>query len=199
MSLASYSLKNTRVSHFVLVLSVVGGMFAFGQLGKQEDAPFIIKQAVVSTAYPGASAEEVERQITEIVEREVQTTRGVEFLKSESLPGVSIVNVYFFEDISGSEFNQIWDELRRKVENVKSQLPEGASDIVVNDDFGDVFGVYYAVTATDGYTDYDLEKFADFIKRELVTIGEVSKVELYGVQKRVVNIDISMQNLQMRV
>ncbi|MBK8488573.1 MAG: efflux RND transporter permease subunit [Bacteroidetes bacterium] len=195
MSLASYSLKNTRVSHFVLVLSVVGGMFAFGQLGKQEDAPFIIKQAVVSTAYPGASAEEVERQITEIVEREVQTTRGVEFLKSESLPGVSIVNVYFFEDISGSEFNQIWDELRRKVENVKSQLPEGASDIVVNDDFGDVFGVYYAVTATDGYTDYDLEKFADFIKRELVTIGEVSKVELYGVQKRVVNIDISNAKL----
>lgn len=191
MSLASYSLKNKRVSHFILILSLIGGIFAFNQLGKQEDAPFVVKVAVLSTAYPGASAEEVELQITEVIEREVQAARGVEFIKSESLPGVSIINIFFFEDLPGSEFKQIWDELRRKVENVKPKLPPGASDIQVNDDFGDVFGLYYAITATDGYSNYDLEKYADFIKRELVTIGEVSRVELYGVQKRIVNIEIS--------
>ncbi len=168
MSIASYAMSHKRIIHFFLIFSLLGGVIAFNELGKAEDAPFVIKEALLVTQYPGASQFEVEEQVTEVVERTVQATRGIEWIKSESRAGISIVKVGFFESIPKEEFKQIWDELRRKVEDAQFELPPGCQNTMVNDDFGDVFGVYYALTAEEGFEYSELEEYAEFIKREIV-------------------------------
>ena len=178
MSIASYAMNNKQVIHFILVLSLIGGLLAFPKLGKLEDAPFVIKDAVLTTKLPGASAMEVEELLTDPIEEMIQATRGVDYIKSESRPGVSSIKVSMKQDISQEEFNQIWDELRRKVLDVEKNLPPGASKINVNDDFGDVFGIYYAVTADEGYEDRELEQYAKFVKRELVPLKQAAKVSI---------------------
>ena len=195
MSIASYAMNNKQVIHFILVLSLVGGLLAFPKLGKLEDAPFVIKDAVLTTKLPGASAMEVEELLTDPIEEVIQATRGVDYIKSESRPGVSSIKVSMKQDISQTEFNQIWDELRRKVLDVEKKLPPGASKIDVNDDFGDVYGIYYAVTADEGYEDRELEQYAKFVKRELVPLQQAAKVSMYGVQPQVVNISFSQERL----
>jgi multidrug efflux pump subunit AcrB len=195
MSIASYAMSHKRTIHFFLTFSLLGGVIAFNELGKAEDAPFVIKEALLVTQYPGANQFEVEEQVTEVVERTVQATRGIEWIKSESRAGISIVKVGFFESIAKEEFKQIWDELRRKVEDAQFELPPGCQPTMVNDDFGDVFGVYYGLTAEEGFEYSELEEYAEFIKRELVPISEVSKVTLFGVQTKVINVEISDDRL----
>ena len=191
MSIASYAMSHKRTIHFFLTFSLLGGVIAFNELGKAEDAPFVIKEAMLVTQYPGANQYEVEEQVTEVVERTVQATRGIDWIKSESRAGISIVKVAFFESIPKEEFKQIWDELRRKVEDAQFELPPGCQPTMINDDFGDVFGVYYALTVEEGFEYSELEEYAEFIKRELVPISEVSKVTLFGVQTKVINVEIS--------
>ncbi len=163
--------------------------------GKREDAPFVIKEAIFITYYPGASQYEVEEQVTEIIERELQSHPLVDWIKSESRPGFSYVKVSMYQYIPKENFQQIWDELRRKVLDVQPQLPQEASTILVNDDFGDVFGIYYALTADEGFSYEELEDYAQYIKQNLATVKDAAKVELFGIQDRVVNIYVSEQKL----
>jgi multidrug efflux pump subunit AcrB len=152
MNIAGYAINNKQIIHFFLILTLIGGIIAFDMLGKREDAPFVIKEALFMTYYPGASQDEVEEQVTEIIERELQSHPLVDWIKSESKPGFSYIKVSMYQYVPKEQFQQIWDELRRKVLNVQSQLPPEASTILVNDDFGDVFGIYYALTADEGYS-----------------------------------------------
>ncbi len=195
MNIAGYALKNKQVIYFFLVITILGGILAYDMLGKREDAPFVVKEMIISTYYPGASQYEVQEQITEIIEREIQSHPQVDWIKSESKPGFSRIHVSMYQSIAGGEFQQIWDEMRRKVLNVQPQLPKEASTIFVNDDFGDVFGIYYTLTADEGFTYGELEDYAQYIKQKLVTIEDVSKVSLFGIQDRIVNVYISEQKL----
>ncbi|HEC43553.1 MAG TPA: efflux RND transporter permease subunit [Bacteroides sp.] len=195
MNIAGYAINNKQVINFFLILTLFGGIFAFDKLGKREDAPFVIKEAIFMTFYPGASQYEVEEQVTEIIERELQSHPLVDWIKSESKPGFSYIKVSMYQYIPKEEFQQLWDELRRKALNVQSQLPKEASTILVNDDFGDVFGIYYALTADEGFTYEELEDYAQFIKQNLATVKDAAKVELFGIQDRVVNVYISEQKL----
>jgi multidrug efflux pump subunit AcrB len=195
MNIAEYAMSNKRVIHFFLVIMLLGGIVAFNQLGKQEDAPFVIKMAILTTTYPGASAEEVEELITDPIERELQDLSGVDYIKSESRAGISIIKLAMDEAIPQQKFEGIWDQLRRKTLNVQSSLPPEASTIAVNDDFGAVFGIYYAITVDDGYSYAELEDYAKLLQRELVTIGDVGKVTLFGVQPQVVNIELSSDKI----
>jgi len=195
MSIANYAMTHKRVIHFFLVFTILGGILAFPKLGKKEDAPFVIKEAALVTRYPGASAAEVEELVTEVIERKIQATRGYDWMKSESSAGQSYIKIAFFESIPKEEFNQIWDELRRKVEDVQAELPPGCFPTLINDDFGDVFGIYYALTADEGFEYSELEEYAEVIRRELVPISEVSKVELFGTQPKVINVEISQEKL----
>jgi len=195
MNLAGYAVNNKQVINFLLIISILGGVIAFDMLGKREDAPFVIKEAIFVTYYPGANQYEVEEQVTEIIERELQSHPLVDWIKSESRPGFSYVRVSMYQYIPKENFQQIWDELRRKVLDVQPQLPKEASTIFVNDDFGDVFGIYYAITADEGFTYEELEDYAQFIKQNLATVNDAAKVELFGIQDRVINIYISEQKL----
>ena len=195
MSIAGYALKNKQVIYFFLIITVLGGIFAFEHLGKREDAPFVIKQIVFMTYYPGATARQVADQVTEVIEREIQSHPYVDFIKSESSAGFSYIKVDMYQWVPKEQFEQVWDEMRRKILNVQPQLPPEASTIIVNDDFGAVYGIYYAVTADEGYTYDELEDYAQFIKQQLVTAEDVAKVKLFGIQDRVLNVYISDEKL----
>ena len=195
MNIAKYSLDNPKVIYFFLAVMLLGGILSFGALGKKEDSPFVIKTAVLITQYPGASPAEVEELITEPIEREIQSMRRVYKIKSDSYYGMSKINIELSPATPPEEMPQMWDELRRKVLNVQSQLPQGASTIKVSDDFGDVFGIYFALTADEGFSYHDLREWAQRLKVELVTVEGVQKVALFGEQTEVVNAFISMSKL----
>ncbi len=195
MNLAKYSLDNTKVIYFFLAVLLIGGVFSFGKLGKKEDAPFVIKSAVIMTRYPGAEPAEVERLITEPISREIQSMSGVYKIKSESMYGISKITFELLPSLPASSIPQKWDELRRKVLNIQPQLPSGSSVPTVSDDFGDVFGIYYGLTADDGFSYEEMRNWAECIKTQVVTADGVMKVALFGTQTEVVNISISVNKL----
>ena len=195
MNLAKYSLDNTKIIYFFLAVLLIGGVFSFGRLGKKEDAPFVIKTAVIMTRYPGAEPAEVERLITEPISREIQSMSGVYKIKSESMYGLSKITFELQPSLSAASIPQKWDELRRKVLNIQPQLPAGASVPTVSDDFGDVFGIYYGLVGDDGFSYEEMRNWAERIKTQVITAEGVMKVALFGTQTEVINIFISVNKL----
>ena len=195
MNIPKYSLENQKIIYFFLAVMLIGGIYSFFKLPKKEDSPFVIKQAVLVTQYPGATPQEVEKLVTEPIEREIQAMSDVFQIKSESYFGMSKISIELQPTLSLDYMPVKWDELRRKVANIQPRLPSGASSISVSDDFGDVFGIYYALTADEGYTYDDLRNWAQKIKTELSPVPGVQKVYLFGEQTQVVNVKISIPKL----
>ena len=195
MNIPKYSLENQKIIYFFLAVMLIGGIYSFFKLPKKEDSPFVIKQAVLVTQYPGATPQEVEKLVTEPIEREIQAMSDVFQIKSESYFGMSKISIELQPTLSPDYMPVKWDELRRKVANIQPRLPSGASSISVSDDFGDVFGRYYALTADEGYTYDDLRNWAQKIKTELSPVPGVQKVYLFGEQTQVVNVKISIPKL----
>ena len=195
MNLPVYSLENKKIIYFFLAIMLIGGIYSFFKLPKKEDSPFVIKQAVLVTQYPGASPQEVEKLITEPIEREIQSMSDVFQIKSESYFGMSKISIELQPTLAPDYMPVKWDELRRKVANIQPRLPSGASAINVSDDFGDVFGIYYALTADEGFTYDDMRDWAQKIKTELTPIQGVQKVYLFAEQTQVVNVRISVPKL----
>lgn len=190
MKLVKYFLQKKSVTILILVLVLAGGLFSYIKMGKLEDAPFTIKQALVLTPYPGASPSEVQSQVTDILEESIQSLGELYYLKTENRAGLSKITVYVKKEIRAEEMQQLWDKLRRKVNDVQNKLPTGAGTSVVNDDFGDVLGVLYGLTG-NGRTYRELEDEAKTIKNELLKIKDVAKVEIYGVQTPTIDISVS--------
>lgn len=195
MSFSEYSLKNRKVIYFFLVVMFFGGIISFFKLPKKEDSPFIIKTAVLITQYPGATPQEVEELVTEPIEREIQSMSEVKQIKSESRFGISKILIELKPSINPERMPVKWDELRRKVENVQPKLPSEATQVSVNDDFGDVFGIYYGITIDDGYSYKELRKWSQKIMKLLTPINGVQKVMIFGEQSEVININISPEKL----
>lgn len=195
MNIPKYSLENQKIIYFFLAVMLIGGIYSFFKLPKKEDSPFVIKQAVLVTQYPGATPQEVEKLVTEPIEREIQAMSDVFQIKSESYFGMSKISIELQPTLSPDYMPVKWNELRRKVANIQPRLPSGASSISVSDDFGDVFGIYYALTADEGYTYDDLRNWAQKIKTELSPVPGVQKVYLFGEQTQVVNVKISIPKL----
>ena len=185
-----YFLKNKAVTWLLLVLILAGGLFSYAKMGKLEDAPFTIKQALVLTPYPGASPSEVQSQVTDVLEEAIQSLGELYYLKTENRAGLSKITVYVKKEIRADEMQQLWDKLRRKVNDVQGKLPSGAGTSIVNDDFGDVLGVFYGLTG-ESYTYRELEDQAKLIKDDLLKVKDVAKVEIYGIQTPVIDIRIN--------
>lgn len=190
MKLVKYFLQKKSVTLLLLVLILAGGLFSYIKMGKLEDAPFTIKQALVLTPYPGASPSEVQSQVTDILEESIQSLSELYYLKTENRAGLSKITVYVKKETRADEMQQLWDKLRRKVNDVQSKLPDGAGPSVVNDDFGDVLGVFYGLTG-NGHTYRELEDEAKIIKNELLKVKDVAKVEIYGVQTPTIDVSVS--------
>lgn len=180
MKLVKFFLQKKAVTVLLLALVLAGGLFSYWKMGKLEDAPFTIKQALVLTPYPGASPSEVQSQVTDILEESIQSLGELYYLKTENRAGLSKITVYVKKETRADEMQQLWDKLRRKVGDVQGKLPAGAGTSVVNDDFGDVLGVFYGLTG-NGYSYRELEEQAKLIKNDLLKVKDVAKVEIYGV------------------
>ncbi|MEM8932940.1 MAG: efflux RND transporter permease subunit, partial [Acidobacteriota bacterium] len=180
MSLTQLAIDKNRVTLVLVTLLLASGLLAYGNLPKEKDPGFIVRTAVITTQLPGASPERMELLVTDKIEKKVQEMPEVDFVTSESRTGISIINVNFLE--SYKEMRPIFDDLRRKVDDIARDLPNGVDGPTVNDEFGDVFGSVYTLTG-DGYSYAELEDVAEEIRDRLLKIPEIAKVTLHGVQE----------------
>lgn len=190
MSLADYAIKNKTVTSFILILLVVAGSICFFNLGRLEDPEFTVKTATITTHYPGASAEQVELEVTDRIEKKIQEMSEVKDISSISRPGLSIIKVNIKNQYWSDRLPQVWDNLRKKVQDIESNLPPGTDTPVVGDDFGYVFGFLLAVTS-DGFSYAELEHYTKEIQKELSIVPGVARVDLWGVQQKRIYLDIS--------
>ncbi|MCL2330191.1 MAG: efflux RND transporter permease subunit [Phycisphaerae bacterium] len=195
MNLGVLSVRNNRVVFLAMLLAVIGGLVAYRQLGRLEDPEFTIKQTVIITSYPGASAEEVAKEVTNPIETAVQQLGQLDHVESESSRGRSLVHVIIKSRYDKYRIQQVWDELRRKVNDVQSQLPPSArGQSFVFDNYGDVFGIFFAITG-DGYSFPELRRYAEFLQRELLLVPGVRSIALFAEQQEVVFLEISRLRL----
>ncbi|MGD8843479.1 MAG: efflux RND transporter permease subunit, partial [Gammaproteobacteria bacterium] len=179
MNIAAFALRNRVTTMVLTVMLLVGGINAYNHLSRLEDPEFTIKEALVITPYPGASATEVETEVSDTIEQAVQQLGQLLEVESRSVRGLSTVTVRIKKKYRREQLPQIWDELRRKVGDVQSQLPPGAGPSVVNDDYGDVWGLFVALYGPE-YSYAELKETAKLIRRELSLVKDVAKVELWG-------------------
>ncbi|MGF1712678.1 efflux RND transporter permease subunit [Vibrio kagoshimensis] len=194
INLADFAIKQRTFVLFFTVLSVIAGLYSYFDLGKLEDPSFTIKTAVVVTIYPGASAEEVEQQVTDTVETKLQEIGTLNRLRSLSRPGMSMVFVDLKESLNSQELPQEWDLLRRKVSDMKMLLPSSAQISIVQDEFSEVYGMLFSIHSEDA-SPVSLRLYAEELQRRIKTVDGIKKVELHGVQPRVVHIDIPDERL----
>ncbi|MCA9402547.1 MAG: efflux RND transporter permease subunit [Candidatus Omnitrophica bacterium] len=180
MNITRLALEKTRVTVVSLLLLIAAGISAYQDMPRNEDPGFVIRTALVRTPFPGASPERVEQLVTDKLEKVIQEIPQIDYVSSESKTGVSLIFVNIKE--SYSEMRPIWDDLRRKVDSARSELPEGIRGPFVDDEFGDVFGIIIGLTG-EGYDYAELKKIADEVRDELLTLGEVAKVEIQGAQE----------------
>lgn len=179
MSVTRFAIEKDRITIVALIVIIIAGYIAYNNMPRNEDPGFIIRTAVVTTAFPGASPERVEQLVTDRLEKAIQEMPEIDYISSESKTGLSIIYVNIQERYN--EMRPIWDNLRRKVERVAPELPNEVIGPIVNDEFGDVFGIVIAITG-EGYSYSELKEVADDCRNELLLIDEAAKVEIYGAQ-----------------
>jgi len=189
MNPASFALRRRTVMVVMTLVLALAGIGSYFQLGQLEDPTFTIKTALLVTPYPGASPLEVEQEVTDLVEEAVQAMGQVKELRSTSMEGASYVYVDIKDEHKSHELPQIWDELRRKVRDAQAGLPPGAGPTMVKDDFGDVYGVFFALSGK-GYSYAELEDYADALKTELLLCEDVARIDLWGARQEVLYVEM---------
>ncbi|EAQ02121.1 transporter, AcrB/AcrD/AcrF family protein [Pseudooceanicola batsensis HTCC2597] len=186
MDIARFSINRPVYTWIVMLVCLLGGIWGFASLGRLEDPAFTIKTAVVVTQYPGASAEEVALEVTEPLESQIQKMGEVKNIQSMNQPGLSWITVNMKDTYDGTELPEIWTKLRNRV--AEAALPAGATPPFVNDSFGDVYGLYYAVTAP-GFSDAEVNRLSSYLRRELLAVDGVADVALSGVPNEVIYVE----------
>ncbi len=179
MNLAEFAIRQRTFVLFFTVLCVIAGLYSYYDLGKLEDPSFTVKTAVVVTLYPGASAEEVEHQVTDTIETKLQEMGELNRLRSLSKPGVSMVFVDLKESLSSEKLPQQWDILRRKVNDVSLQLPAAAQISIVQDEFSEVYGMLFSIHSNDA-SPKELRQYAEELQRRIKTVDGIKKIELHA-------------------
>jgi len=191
MNFGEISVRNDRVVFFIILLIVLGGLTAYDRMGRLEDPEFTIKEALIITPYPGASPEDVAKEVTNPIESAVQQLDQLSRVESESVRGRSIVSAHIKSRFHKDAIPQVWDELRRRINDVQLQLPPSVrGKTIVIDDFGDVYGIFLAVTG-EGYSYPELRRYVEYLRRELLQVPNVKKVDFFGEQQEVVFLEIS--------
>lgn len=194
MNISKWALnRGVLINAFVAVL-IIGGLWAFTQMPKLEDPAVRVKQALVVATYPGASAHQVELELTDPIEKSIRQMPGIDHVESSSYADMTIITVELHPTVKDDELEQQWDLLRRKVENIKPSLPKGSQVMTVADDFGDVYGMFYALTG-DGLSDRQLSDYAELIKREVLAIDGVTRVDIYGKRPECININLKEEKM----
>jgi multidrug efflux pump subunit AcrB len=194
MNIAEWSIKRSTITWVLTFVFLVVGAMSFNGLSRLEDPAFTIKQIVVLTPYPGATPTEVMEEVTNVIGMAVQELGEVDWVESQSTRGFSMIKVNINSTLPKEAIPQVFDELRRKVNDYQSQLPPGAGPSIVNDDFGDTYGLYVAITG-EGYTDMELYEYAKFLQRELLSVQDVKRIILYGNQPEVVYVEMRREKM----
>lgn len=206
MNPASFCLQQKTITILLTVLAVFFGFYAYAHLGRLSYPDFTAKTAMITTRFPGASPAEVEELVTNVLEEALQSMNEVEKITSRSEAGVSYIRVEVFSSVRSRELPQIWDFLRKKMKDVQPQLPAGCAEPVINDDFGDVYGIYFALTCTEsfarGKTQADqlrwLKEQGRWLKKELLNLNrvhDVARIDFYGIQPEVIYLEIPQAKL----
>ena len=194
-NMTEWALKHKELVYFFIVMIFIGGIFSYQKLGRMEDPDFTIRQMVVSVAWPGASARQVEEQVTDKIEKKLQDTPGLDYLRSYSRAGQAIIFISLKDDtVTEKEIRPTWLEVRNMVNDIKSTLPSGVQGPFFNDRFDDVFGCIYALSG-NGYSYEELRENAETIRRTLMRISSVKKVELVGVQPEIIHIEMESSKM----
>jgi len=186
MNIARFSIDKPIYTWIVILTCLLGGYWGFNSLGRLEDPAFTIKTAAIVTEYPGASAAEVAREISEPIESQIQKMGQIDEIRSTNEPGISIIQVDVQDQYLADELPQVWTELRNKVG--ATRLPDGAGRPFVDDDFGDVYGLFYAVSAP-GYDNDEIYELSRFLRREMLAVDGVADVSLNGVPNEVIYVE----------
>lgn len=194
LNLTEWALKHKQLVYFFVILTFVMGIFSYRQLGRMEDPDFVIRQMLVSVAWPGATARQVEEQVTDKIEKKLQDTPGIDYLRSYSLPGKAVIYVTLKDSVNEKDVRPTWLEVRNMVNDIKSTLPQGVVGPSFNDRFDDVFGCIYALTS-DGYSYEEMREKAEQIRRTLLGVKSVKKVDLIGVQPERIYIEMESSKL----
>ena len=193
-NLTELSLRHRALVWYFIIVFAVGGIFAYNALGRMEDPAFTIRQMVISAAWPGASAEEMQEQVTDKLERRFQDTPGLKQIHSETRAGQTTIYVQLRDDVDASEIRPTWRDVRNFGEDVKRDLPAGVYGPFYNDRFDDVYGSVYAITGVD-YSGEELRSMAEDARRRILAVPSVQKVELIGVQSERVYVEIALERL----
>ncbi|HDF8078787.1 TPA: multidrug efflux RND transporter permease subunit VmeV [Vibrio parahaemolyticus] len=194
MNIAEYSIKNKVISWLFIVILAIGGVTSFLELGRLEDPAFTIKDAMIVATYPGATSKEVEEELTYPLEKEIRKPPYIDRITSTSSNGMSQIMVSMKMDYGPDELPQIWDEMRRKINDLQPTLPQGVQSLQIIDDFGDVYGVMLMLTGDD-YDYVELKRYADHLRREIELVDGVGKVDIAGDQQEMLFVEISLDRL----
>ncbi len=189
INISQWAFRNRNLIYFFIAVLVVGGILSCYQMSKLEDPEVKVKLAMVVTTYPGASAHQVELEVTDVLEKSIRTMGDIDNIESYSYNDLSLIQVELLSTVSDDRVEQHWDILRRKVNDAKASLPSGVSPPLVKDDFGNVFGMFYALTG-DGMNDRELSDYAELIKREVNNMEGIDRVDLYGKRPECINISL---------
>ena len=179
MNITSYALNNRAFLKFLLAILLVGGIYAFYKMSKMEDPEINVMQAIVVATYPGATPYEIELEVADPIERSIMSLPSVKSVQSKSMDNFCMMTVELETTTQSDQLQQEWDILRRKVNDASADLPQGASKPIVLDDFGDVYGMFFAVTF-DGYSTVERIKYMSMIERHLKDIEGVGQISVYG-------------------
>ena len=188
--IAELTFHRKPLFYFLIFSMIVGGILSFRAISKLEDPELVVMQSQIVTVWPGASAHEVEMQVTNIIEQQLSTLANVESIRSRSMANISIIMVTLELTVPQDEIEQRWDFLRRRIGEVEEKLPPGAMKPMVYDDFGDVYGMFYAMTA-EGFSYREMNQMARFIKREMLTVPGVARVDIFGEQDPITEVVFS--------
>lgn len=194
MDIAAIAIKNRVVTLVMTVVMLVAGVSSYDKMSRLEDPEFTIKDALVMTPYPGASAEEVEQEVSDFLEIAVQQLGQLDRVVSKSDRGLSTLTVTIKNNYDKESLPQVWDELRRKINDAATNLPAGAGPPIVVDDYGDVYGIFLAITA-DGYSYAELKRYVDILRRELLLVDDVGKISTYGERTEAIYISFDRDRM----
>ena len=189
MDISKWAFQNRNLIYFLIAVLLLGGAYSCYEMSKLEDPEIKVKLAMVVTTYPGASAHQVELEVTDVLEKSIRSMGNIDNVESYSFNDLSLIQIELTTTTRDEEVEQCWDMLRRKVNDARASLPDGAATPIVKDDFGNVFGMFYALTG-DGLDDRELSDYAELIKREISDMEGVERVELYGKRSECINISL---------
>lgn len=194
LNLAEWAIRHKQIVYFFIIAIITGGLWSYFHLGRSEDPDFTIRQAVVTAAWPGASAQQITQQVTDPLEKKLQDTKGLDYIKSFTHDGKTVIYVNLKDSVPKEEMQTRWHEIRNLVNDEWGSLPSGVMGPYINDRFDDVYGSIYAVTG-DGFSYEEKRKYAENIRRRLTGVEDVQKVELLGVQKQEISVEMDQNKL----